>query len=46
MDILGAYILVFVTGYIYNRLLRDKVEHLYETVENKITRRFIVVKNS
>lgn len=35
-DVIGAYIIVFVTGCIYNLLLRRKVEHLYITVEKNI----------
>ncbi|AAK80489.1 undecaprenyl-diphosphatase [Clostridium acetobutylicum] len=38
MDVLGAYIMVFVTNYIYNLKLRNKVENLYEAVEKKIFR--------
>ncbi|HEY8893076.1 MAG TPA: undecaprenyl-diphosphatase [Clostridium sp.] len=36
MDIIGSYIIVFVTSYIYNFKLRSKVENLYEIVEKKI----------
>lgn len=36
MDIIGAYILVFVTSYIYNLYLRSKVEKLYELLEKKL----------
>ncbi|MGV8982422.1 phosphatase PAP2 family protein [Clostridium sp.] len=36
IDIIGAYIIVFATSYIYNLMLKNKVEHLYEIVENKI----------
>ncbi|MBU3199174.1 phosphatase PAP2 family protein [Clostridium estertheticum] len=36
MDIIGAYIIVFATSYIYNLKLRSKVENLYEIVEKKI----------
>ncbi|MBU3190773.1 undecaprenyl-diphosphatase [Clostridium bowmanii] len=36
LDIVGAYIIVFATSYIYNLKLRSKVEHLYEIVEKKI----------
>lgn len=35
-DVIGAYIIVFVIGCIYNLLLRRKVEHLYITVEKNI----------
>ncbi|MDR3598788.1 phosphatase PAP2 family protein [Clostridium sp.] len=34
MDIIGAYIMVWVTSYIYNLKLRSKVESLYEVIEN------------
>ena len=36
MDVIGAYIIVFATSYIYNLKLRSKVENLYEIVEKKI----------
>lgn len=39
MDVIGAYINVFVTGYIYNLKLRSKIEKLYELVEIKILKR-------
>ncbi|MDD3225438.1 MAG: phosphatase PAP2 family protein [Clostridium sp.] len=35
-DVIGAYIIVFVTSYIYNLKLRSKVENLYEIIEKKI----------
>jgi len=39
MDVIGAYIIVFVTNYIYNLKLRSKVEILYEIAEKKVTAR-------
>lgn len=39
MDVIGAYLIVFVTNYIYNLKLRNKVENLYEIVEKKIAMR-------
>lgn len=39
MDIIGAYIIVFGTSYLYNLKLRSKVEKLYELVEKKIATR-------
>ncbi|BCZ46205.1 phosphatase [Clostridium gelidum] len=38
-DVIGAYVIVFVTSYIYNLKLRSKVEKLYEIVENKMATR-------
>ena len=38
-DVIGAYIMVFVTSYIYNLKLRSKVENLYEIIEKKIVTR-------
>lgn len=35
-DVISAYILVFVTNYLYNLKLRNKVEALYETLEKKV----------
>lgn len=36
MDVIGAYLIVFGTSYLFNLKLRGKVENLYETVEKKI----------
>jgi undecaprenyl-diphosphatase len=33
MDVIGAYIIVFITNYLYNLLLRNKVEELYTKIE-------------
>ena len=35
-DVIGAYVIVFASSYIYNLKLRSKVENLYEIVETKI----------
>ena len=35
-DVIGAYVIVFATNYIYNLKLRSKVENLYEIVEKKM----------
>jgi len=40
MDIVGAYIIVFITNYIYNTKLRSKVENFYGIVEKKLAERF------
>lgn len=40
MDVIGAYVIVFVTSYIYNLKLRGKIEKLYEIVEKEIATRF------
>ncbi|WP_026888325.1 phosphatase PAP2 family protein [Clostridium beijerinckii] len=39
MDVIGAYIIVFVVNYIYNLKLRSRVDNLYELVEKKIAER-------
>jgi len=39
LDVIGAYIIVFATSYIYNLKLRSKAENLYEIVEKKIATR-------
>lgn len=36
-DVIGAYIIVWITNYIYNLKLRNKVENLYEIVEKKVS---------
>lgn len=33
-DVIGAYIIVFVTNYLYNLLLRNRVEELYVKLKN------------
>lgn len=38
-DVIGAYIMVFVTSSVYNFKLRSIVENLYEIVEKKVTTR-------
>lgn len=40
LDVIGAYIMVFITGYIYNLKVRSKVENLYEIVEKKMAVKF------
>lgn len=40
LDIIGAYIIVFATNYIYDLKLRNKVESLYEAVEKKLVEKF------
>ncbi|MDD7795884.1 undecaprenyl-diphosphatase [Clostridium sp. 'White wine YQ'] len=40
LDIIGAYIIVFITNYIYNIKLRDMIGSLYERIENKILVKF------
>lgn len=37
MDVIGAYLIVIATSYIYNWKCRSKVENLYEIVEKKVT---------
>jgi len=39
MDVIGAYIIVFVTSHIYNLKLRSKVENLYAIIEKKMATR-------
>lgn len=36
MDVIGAYIIAIITTYIYNVILRSKMEKIYEIVEKKI----------
>lgn len=36
LDVIGAYVLVIITAYIYNKKLRNITENLYEKVEKKI----------
>lgn len=36
MDVIGAYIIVFLTSYLYNVKLKIRVENLYEIIEKKI----------
>jgi len=36
MDVIGAYIIVFLTSYLYNAKLKIRIENLYEIIEKKI----------
>ena len=40
VDVIGAYVIVFATNYIYNLKLRSKVDNLYELIENKLAVKF------
>lgn len=42
LDIIGAYVLVFVVSYIYNLLLRNRVELMYEKFEKNILKLKII----
>jgi len=44
MDVVGAYILVFATNYLYNLKLRNRLENLYESAENKVLIRLGIKK--
>lgn len=44
MDVIGAYIIVWITGYIYNLKLRDKVDNLYGLIENKLVQKLKLQK--
>lgn len=46
MDVIGAYIMVFITNHFYNLLLRNKVEKLYLKVENLLVSKLKNQKNS
>jgi len=39
MDVIGSYVIVFATSYIYNLKLRSKVENLYKILEKKLATR-------
>lgn len=43
-DVIGAYIMVFTVNYIYNLKLRNKIENLYESAENKVLIRLGIKK--
>jgi len=36
IDIIGSYIIVFITNYVYNLVLRNKIEELYMNIEKFI----------
>lgn len=38
IDIIGAYIIVIIMNFIYNRFLKSRIESIYEKVETKIIR--------
>lgn len=44
MDVIGAYIIVWITGYIYNLKLRNKIDDLYGLIENKLVEKFKLQK--
>ena len=38
-DVIGAYLMVFATNYVYNLMLRGRVENLYEVIEKKVAKK-------
>ncbi|OBR92926.1 undecaprenyl-diphosphatase BcrC [Clostridium ragsdalei P11] len=42
MDVIAAYVIVWITNYIYNLILRRKIQSLYEVIENKFIAHFAV----
>ncbi len=45
-DVIGAYIIVFITSYLYNLILKDKVEILYLKIEKLLTGKLNFMKKS
>ncbi|WP_027624918.1 undecaprenyl-diphosphatase [Clostridium lundense] len=39
-DVIGAYIMVFITNYLYNLILKNKVEKLYTKIEKLLANTF------
>ncbi|OAA92425.1 phosphatase PAP2 family protein [Clostridium ljungdahlii] len=46
MDVIAAYVIVSITNYIYNLILRSKIQSLYEAIENKFVTHFAVSSHS
>lgn len=46
LDVIGAYIMVFVTNYLYNLLLKNKIEEIYIQVEKLLLSKTGFHKNS
>lgn len=42
VDVIGAYIIVFITNYVYNLLLKNKTEELYTKIEELLIRKLTV----
>lgn len=40
MDVIGAYIMVLITSYVYNIKLRAKLNNIYDKIENKLIDKF------
>lgn len=40
LDVIGAYIIVFITSYLYNLLLRSKFEEIYSKIEKWLIGKF------
>ncbi|QAT39777.1 undecaprenyl-diphosphatase [Clostridium sp. JN-9] len=45
-DVIGAYIIVFITSYLYNLILKDKVEILYLKIEKLLIGKLNFMKES
>ncbi len=46
LDVIGAYIMVFAINYLYNFLLRNKVEEIYIKIEKLLVNKIGFYKNS
>ncbi|PJI10494.1 MULTISPECIES: undecaprenyl-diphosphatase [Clostridium] len=46
LDVIGAYIMVFVTNYLYNLLLKNRIEEIYMKVEKLLLNKTGFHKNS
>lgn len=42
VDVIGAYIIVFISNYLYNLLLKNKTEELYAKIEVMLIRKLMV----
>lgn len=45
-DVIGAYIIVFITNYIYNLVLKNKIEEFYTKIEKLLLSRLKFGKNT
>jgi undecaprenyl-diphosphatase len=46
LDVIGAYIMALITNYLYNLVLKDKIEEIYTKIENLLISKLKLDKNT